>query len=76
MGAEFRSLVEHIEKTWTPDEQAELVAIAYAIEDKRKGVYILSDEEREAVEEGLAQAERGEFATDEELEADRRRFGL
>lgn len=76
MGADLRSLVEHIEKTWSSDEEAELVAIAYAMEDKRKGVYVLSDDERAAVEEGLAQAERGEFATEAELEADRRRFGL
>jgi predicted transcriptional regulator len=38
--------------------------------------YQLTDEERAAVEEGLAQAERGEFATDEEVAAMWKRFGL
>lgn len=38
--------------------------------------YQLTDAEHAAVEEGLAQAERGEFATDEETAAMWRRFGL
>jgi predicted transcriptional regulator len=38
--------------------------------------YQLTDEERAAVDEGLAQAERGEFATDKEVAAMWQRFGL
>ena len=38
--------------------------------------YKLSPDERKAVEEGLAQAEQGEFATDEEMAALWERFGL
>jgi predicted transcriptional regulator len=38
--------------------------------------YQLTDEERAAVEEGLAQAERGEFASDEDVAALWQRFGI
>jgi len=33
------------------------------------GVYVMSDEERAAVREGLEQARRGEFVSDEEMDA-------
>jgi predicted transcriptional regulator len=38
--------------------------------------YQLSPEERAAVQEGIAQADRGEFATDEEVAHMWKRFGL
>jgi predicted transcriptional regulator len=38
--------------------------------------YQLTAEEREGIEEALAQAERGEFASDEEVAAMWKRFGL
>jgi predicted transcriptional regulator len=38
--------------------------------------YELTEEELAAVEEGLAQAERGEFATDEDVAAMWKKFGL
>jgi len=36
---------------------------------RRAGIYRLSDEERAAVREGMEDARRGNFATDEEIEA-------
>ena len=39
-------------------------------------VYILTDEERKAVQEGLAEVERGEIATDEEVAAVYKKFGI
>jgi len=39
------------------------------IEAKHFGVYRLSDDERAAVREGLAQAERGEFVPDDVVAA-------
>jgi predicted transcriptional regulator len=50
---------------WPKEAQAELVQSLIAIEVKHFGTYRLSDEERAAVREGLAQAERGEFVPDE-----------
>jgi predicted transcriptional regulator len=38
--------------------------------------YQLTEEERAAVEEGVAQAERGEFASDEDVAALWQRFGI
>lgn len=78
MGAlqSLRRFIDEAEDTWSADDFEELAAYAREIEGRRTGVYVLSDDEREAIQEGIAQADRGEFATDEELAADRRRFGL
>ena len=43
--------------------------LAREIESRRMGVYVMSDEERAAVREGLEQARRGEFVSDEEMDA-------
>ena len=56
--------------TWPKEDQEELVRIAREIEQERAGgVYCFSDDERAAIEEGLAQAKKGEFVPDEEMEA-------
>ncbi|RST88166.1 hypothetical protein EJC49_01580 [Aquibium carbonis] len=53
-----------------PAEQDELArAIMQIVNGGDEGVYVLSDEERAAVEVGRQQAARGEFATEEEIEA-------
>jgi predicted transcriptional regulator len=55
--------------TWPREAQEELARVAREIElAHANGVYKLSDDERLAVEEGLAQADRGEFVSDEEIE--------
>jgi predicted transcriptional regulator len=74
MNAPLRKLIEKVE-SWPDDDQAELLEYAREIESRRKGVYVLSDDERAAIEEGLAQADRGEFATDEEIAAIFKRHG-
>jgi predicted transcriptional regulator len=56
-------------KTWPPERQEDAVRVLLEIEAEVTGVYQLSDEERAAIEEGMAQARRGEFATDEEVKA-------
>jgi predicted transcriptional regulator len=65
-------------ETWPETEQDEFAAIVEAfaseIEERRTGLYHLTGEELDAVEEALAQADRGEFVPDEIIaEADRRR---
>jgi predicted transcriptional regulator len=50
---------------WPEEAQAELMQAVIDIEVKHLGVYRLSDDERTAVREGLAQAERGEFVPDD-----------
>jgi predicted transcriptional regulator len=61
-------LLERAE-TWTQEAQEELVRSALAIERKHAGIYRLDDEERADIREGLAEIERGEVASDEDVRA-------
>ena len=72
----LRQLIEAAE-TWRLEDQLELAAFAREIEARRSGVYVMDDDERAAVAEGLAQAARGEFASEAEMEQiwSRLRFG-
>lgn len=54
---------------WPKEAQDELMQSIVDIEAKHLGVYHLSDDERAAVREGLAQAARGEFVPDDVVEA-------
>ena len=54
---------------WPEEAQEELMQSIVDIEAKHLGVYRLSDDERAAVREGLAQAARGEFVPDDVVEA-------
>ena len=56
-------------RSWPQQDQEELVELAREIEARRSGVYVMSDEERAAVQEGLDQARRGEFVPDDEMNA-------
>jgi predicted transcriptional regulator len=61
-------LLERAE-TWPREAQDELIRSALEIERKHGGVYELDDEELADIEEGLAEIERGEFASEEEVKA-------
>lgn len=53
-----------------PEEQDELAAVLLQLMGGEDGeIYQLSPEEEAALAESLAQAARGEYATDEEVEA-------
>lgn len=54
---------------WPEEAQEELVQAIVDIEARHFGIYRLSDDERAAVREGLAQAERGEFVPDDVIAA-------
>lgn len=54
--------------SWPVEDQEELAELAREIESRRSGIYVMSDEERAAVREGLEQAERGEFVSNEEID--------
>jgi predicted transcriptional regulator len=60
-------------RSWPEEDQEEL---AREIEARRKGVYVMSDEERAAVREGLDQARRGEFVSDKEMDAFWKKMGV
>jgi predicted transcriptional regulator len=66
--AEIDAVLDRV-KTWPPERQEEAMLVLLEMEAEATGVYVLSDEERAAIEEGMAQARRGEFASDEEVAA-------
>jgi predicted transcriptional regulator len=47
-----------------------------AVSTGRKGIYVMDDEERAAVREGLEQARRGEFVSEEEMDGFWKRIGV
>lgn len=56
--------------TWPAEAQDELAVAARQIELEHSGkIFRLSASERSAIAEGLAQADRGEFVPDDEMEA-------
>jgi hypothetical protein len=75
MNKVVETLLERV-ADWPEQAQAELVKSIVDIETKHFGVYKLSPEEREAIREAQAQAERGEFVPDEVITAFFKRVGL
>ena len=68
----LKDVIEHA-ATWPREDQEKLAEYAREIEARRTGIYNLSDDERMAVNRGLAEADRGEFVADESVaEADKR----
>lgn len=59
-------------RSWPDEDQEELIEAAREIEARRKGVYVLSANERKAIEEALASP----VATDEEVAAFRKKVGI
>jgi predicted transcriptional regulator len=75
MTGTIRALVAEAE-TWPEEDQQELVQYARDIRARRAGLYVMTEEERAAVAEGLEQTRRGEFAPQEEIDAFWRRHGI
>ncbi len=73
MNATLKQMIPIIE-TWSEDDQAALLAFAREIEQQRVGVYSMSPDEELAVGEGLAEADRGEFISDEATASIWRKF--
>jgi hypothetical protein len=71
----LKEVIEHAE-TWPLEDQEELAEYAREIEARRTGIYTMSDQERAAVGKGLAEADRGQFVSEEGVaEADKRHEG-
>ena len=68
MSPGIKTLLERVQ-SWPEEDQEELADIAREIESRRSGVYGLSDDERTAVRAGMDEARRGDFASEEEIEA-------
>jgi hypothetical protein len=59
-------------RSWPKEDQEELAEIAREIEAARTGVYVLSDDERAAIERSRS----GPLASDDEVEAFWKRHGV
>ena len=71
----LKEVIAHAEN-WPPEDQQELAEYAREIEARRTGAYTMSDQERVAVRKGLAEADHGQFVSEERIaEADRRHEG-
>jgi predicted transcriptional regulator len=53
--------------TWPPERQEDAAQMLLMLEAQGEDLYHPSDEEWAAIKEGLEQAKRGEFASDEEV---------
>jgi hypothetical protein len=60
----LRDLLAHAE-TWPREDQEELAEYAREIEARRTGIYRMSDDERAAVSQGMAEADQGKFVSDD-----------
>ena len=63
----LNDMVEKV-KTWPDWRQEDAALMLQEMERQGTEIYHLSDEERAAVKEGLAEADRGEFVSDEDME--------
>ncbi len=54
---------------WPQADRDELADMARAIEARRTGVYELTPQEEEAIREGLAELDRGEWTDEEAMRA-------
>ena len=63
-------------KSWPTEDIEELDGYAREIEARRTGVYHLTEDEHAAIREGLEQANRGEFVSDEAVAAMNKRHGV
>lgn len=61
---QIESVLESV-RSWPVQDQEELAQVAREIEARRKGIYVMTEDERRAVEE----AELSPLATDDEVAA-------
>ena len=67
MSQQLTKLIERV-KTWPAWRQQDVARMIEAMEESGTEVYRLSDEERLIVDEGLDQANRGQFVSDDDME--------
>jgi predicted transcriptional regulator len=72
---EITAVLERV-RTWPKERQENLARIALQIEARDGGIEAEDDATRAAIAEGLAQARRGEFVPDEEMNAFFKSHGL
>jgi len=63
---EIKAVLDRV-LTWPADQQENAAELLLALEARAGELYHPTEEEWAAVQAGLAEANRGEFATDEEM---------
>jgi predicted transcriptional regulator len=71
---QINAVLERV-RTWPEERQAYAAEVLLTIEAQDQPPLNLSDDEWAAIQEGNAQAERGEFVSDEEMAAFWKRHG-
>ena len=65
---QIEQILERV-RTWPAERQEDAAAILLEMEQQDASFYELSEEELAEIEVALEEADRGEFATDEEMKA-------
>jgi hypothetical protein len=68
MTINLRKVLARAEK-WSEQDQEELAQAALEIEARRHGMYRAAPEELRALDDAMAAVQRGDIASDEEVEA-------
>jgi predicted transcriptional regulator len=75
MNETAREILDRV-NAWPQEDVDELAEMAREIEARRTGVYNVTPEEEAAIREGLAELERGEWASEEAMRAFWMRCGV
>jgi predicted transcriptional regulator len=75
MNKTAREILDRV-NAWPQEDVDELAEMAREIEARRTGVYNVTPEEGAAIREGLAELERGEWASEEAMRAFWMRCGV
>jgi hypothetical protein len=71
----FKEVLARVE-TWPPALQEEALETLLTLEEKGTGIFHIPDDVWSDMQEGVAQAERREFASDEDVAKADKRLGL
>jgi hypothetical protein len=75
MSKTAKQLLERI-TSWPQEDQEELADLAREIEARRSGVYEPTPEEEAAIRQGIAELDRGEWVSEEEMRTFWKRCGV
>ncbi|MGI8526057.1 MAG: hypothetical protein ACR2K5_07720 [Pseudolabrys sp.] len=74
MSPAVKEILQHV-ASWPEEDQEELAEVAREIEARRSGVYVLSPDERKAIEEALDELKQGNRVPESEMQAFWKRVG-
>lgn len=75
MSPKVKEILQHV-ASWPAQDQEELAELVREIEARRTGVYVLYEDEELAIREGLAELDRGEAVSEDEMRAFWKRCGV